>query len=166
MNRETALRIAQSRTVISSPTKRRAKVTTQPNVMHTDDVAKEGPSRYLVNVNLMSNTQATMLKQAFADADEAGLDDYQEVLKSSSLVGALNFTGSDGEVAPDWIPNKGEYVNVVIDKVFSKRQDKDVLGVVAIEQIPVETSAGNSFSLEDSGEIEVPADGALASTEG
>lgn len=159
MNREVAIRIAKSRTVIGQPGKYRVKVTTQPNLIVTDDISTQGPSRFLVNINAMSALQARELKQAIKDADAAGATDYQDVLNGKSLVGALNFSGSNGEVAPEWVPAKGEYVNIVVDNVYSARRDAQVLGVVAVEPVPISTSGTSSFSLDDDDEEE--AEGAV-----
>lgn len=158
LDRDAAIRIAQSRSVISQPGKYQVKVTNSPNLMVKEDISTEGPSRYLVNVNAMSLLQASELRQNIKDADELSLSDYQETLNSCNLVASINFGGSHGEVAPDWVPVKGEYVNIIVDKVHSKRRDADVLGVVAIEPVPVSVSGSTKFSFDApaTGETEEP----------
>ena len=154
LNRETALRIAKSRKVISQPGKYLVKVTSQPNLFVTDDIATQGPSRYLVNFNAMTALQAQELRAAFKAADAAGETDYQGVLNGANLTGSINFSG---EVAPDWIPAKNELVHIIVDKVQSKRRGTTVLGVVSVTAVPVSQASDNSsFSLDELVEEETP----------
>jgi len=150
LTQDIAIKIAQSRTVISAPGKYRVKVTSSPNAYHPED---DSPSRYLVSFNAMTALQGKELIAKFAEAQANGEQDYQPVLKGSNLTGSLNFS-NDG-VAPDWVPIKGEYVDILVGPVESKRRGTTVLNVLSITPIQVtNTTQKFSFSMETEEEVE------------
>ena len=139
LTKESALAIIQSRTLITGPGKYSVKVTSVTPYVKGDTVA-------IINVSAMNSFQANAAAEQF---------------KAGDYDGAANNNLSSSARANDYIPSKGEFVNIQVEEVDTKSGDKALLIVSMTEQKAASAGKVNFLSLI--GE-EAPAEEAVATS--
>lgn len=133
ITQEFARNVLKSRQIVSQPGKYKAKIINEPTFLPADDDTG-APARHIVNTNLMTANSAKEAKNRFLEGE------YAESINGTNLSG--NVLGEN----PDWLPAKGEGVYVEVDYVWSRRQEKEVLGITAVTPMPVsQTQSGSSI---------------------
>ena len=139
LSKESALAIIQSRTLITGAGKYSVKVTSVTPYAKGDTVA-------IINVAAMNAFQANAAAEQF---------------KAGDYDGAAHNNLSSSARANDYIPSKGEFVNIQVEEIETKSGDKALLIVSMTEQKAASAGKVNFLSLI--GE-EAPAEEAVATS--
>lgn len=162
MDKKSAMQIVSKRKVVATPGKFTARVIGNPQYFDGTRPGKDPvPARYIFGTDLISNDQLESLKkniQTAVDAEKAGAEDtdWTEVIRNSNLSGSL-LMGLDDK-APEWMPTKGEIVEVYVDLVNGPNGDTDnkVLRIQSVN--PIKAHSAQTVNLTSLfGEVEAPA---------
>lgn len=144
MEKENFVQIINSRSLLPQPGKYQVKVTNVTPFERPDS----GILTAIVNYAAMTPYQVTVAKERFKEAQallaEGKTEEAAEMFQQASNT---NLTSSQ-RIAIDFVPMKGEIVEVVLDIISTKNQDAALL-VIGCQPLRTQSTTKVKFSLDE-----------------
>lgn len=129
MEKQQAIQILKSRVLIPSAGKYTVKATSVNPLMRED-----GTMVTIVNFNALTPYQADLARKAFASGDYDGAIGKGTSMSTSQLNG-------------QFVPSKGEIVDIEVGEVYSEKAEANILVVTSI--VPRKAVVAKAFSFEE-----------------
>lgn len=132
LTKESAAKILNSRKLITAPGKYQVQVTA------VTPFERDGQLTSIVNLAAMNDYQLGVAREAF----KAG--NYQEATNTQ--------LSASQRIGKDYIPAKGEIVNITVDNVALKDGGEGLL-ITSLTEVPVTKATNVNFSFDDEPEM-------------